>query len=54
MKDAVRDKIRDYGVEWLADRDAFYPTVGAAVKAYREMAGIPKQGGHTGHTTQIG
>jgi high affinity sulfate transporter 1 len=42
MKDAVRAKIRDYGVEWLAGRDAFYPTIGSAVKAYRLMAGIPK------------
>ncbi|MBP1705338.1 MAG: sulfate transporter [Chloroflexi bacterium] len=42
MKDAVRQKIRDYGVDWLADRDAFYPTVGKAVKAYRELSGIPK------------
>jgi MFS superfamily sulfate permease-like transporter len=32
MKDAVRAKIRDYGVEWLADRDAFYPTVKTAVR----------------------
>ncbi|HYO43500.1 MAG TPA: sulfate permease [Candidatus Limnocylindrales bacterium] len=42
MKDAVRGKIRDYGVNWLAERDAFYPTIGSAVKAYRLMAGIPK------------
>jgi MFS superfamily sulfate permease-like transporter len=40
MKDAVRQKIRDYGVAWLADRDAFYPTVGAAVRAYRAEMGI--------------
>jgi high affinity sulfate transporter 1 len=44
MKDAVRAKIRDYGVDWLAERDAFYPTIGSAVKAYRLMAGIPKVG----------
>jgi hypothetical protein len=42
MKDAVRAKIRDYGVDWLTERDAFYPTVGKAVKAYRELTGIPK------------
>ena len=42
MKDAVRQKIHAYGVEWLTDRDAFYPTVGSAVKAYREMTGILK------------
>ena len=42
MKDVVRQKIRDYGVEWLADSDAFYPTIGTAVKAYREVTGIPK------------
>ena len=44
MKDAVRAKIRDYGVDWLAERDAFYPTIGSGVKAYRLMAGIPKVG----------
>ena len=43
MKDAVRQKIRDYGVAWLADQDDFYPTVGTAVKAYRAFAGIPKE-----------
>ena len=42
LKDAVRGKIRDYGVDWLSERDAFYPTIGTAVKAYRLMAGIPK------------
>jgi len=42
MKDAVRTKIRDYGVDWLAAPEAFYPTIGSAVKAYRLMAGIPK------------
>jgi hypothetical protein len=42
MKDAVRGKIRDYGLDWLAEREAFYPTIGSAVKAYRVMAGIPK------------
>ena len=40
MKDAVRGKIRDYGVDWLAERDAFYPTIGSA----RE--GVPADGGH--------
>ncbi len=44
MKDAVRSKIRDYGVMWLAEREAFYPTIGSGVKAYRLMAGIPKAG----------
>jgi MFS superfamily sulfate permease-like transporter len=46
MKDAVRNKIRDYGVAWLADSDAFYPTIGTAVKAYRLEAGIPKEERH--------
>ena len=44
MKDAVRQEIRDYGMNWLTDRDAFYPTIGTAVKAYRLLAGIPKPG----------
>ena len=49
MKDAVRNKIRAYGVAWLAESDAFYPTVGTAVKAYRAMAGIekPRKDGRT-------
>lgn len=42
MKDAVRQKIGGYGVAWLTHREAFYPTVGTAVKAYREATGIPK------------
>jgi MFS superfamily sulfate permease-like transporter len=42
MKDAVRGEIRHYGMDWLADSDAFYPTVGTAVKAYRAEAGIEK------------
>jgi high affinity sulfate transporter 1 len=42
MKDAVRQKTRDYGVGWLADERSFYPTVGAAVRAYRDAFGIPK------------
>jgi MFS superfamily sulfate permease-like transporter len=46
MKDAVRNKIRDYGLDWLADSDAFYPTIGTAVKAYRQEAGIPKEERH--------
>ncbi len=41
MKDAVRQKIRDYGHSWLADRDSFFPTVGAAVRAYRALTGLP-------------
>jgi high affinity sulfate transporter 1 len=41
MKDAVRQKIGGYGVAWLAHRDAFYPTVGTAVKAYRQATGTP-------------
>jgi MFS superfamily sulfate permease-like transporter len=46
MKDAVRQEIRHYGMDWMADRDAFYPTVGTAVKAYRQFAGIPKPDHH--------
>jgi high affinity sulfate transporter 1 len=48
MKDAVRAEIRHYGVGWLEDRDAFYPTIGSAVKAYRLFAGIPKPDHHHG------
>jgi MFS superfamily sulfate permease-like transporter len=48
MKDAVRQEIRHYGMDWLTHRDAFYPTVGAAVKAYRLAAGIPKPDRHPG------
>ncbi len=48
MKDAVRQKVRAYGVEWYADREAFYPTVGTAVKAYREATGTPKPDHHAG------
>jgi MFS superfamily sulfate permease-like transporter len=48
MKDAVRQEIRHYGVDWLADREAFYPTVGTAVKAYRVATGIPKPDHHAG------
>jgi anti-anti-sigma regulatory factor len=33
MKDAVRQRIESYGLEWVRDRDAFYPTVGNAVRA---------------------
>ena len=60
MKDAVRSKIRDYGVMWLAEREAFYPTIGSGVKAYRLMAGIPKAGkapgdnGHDDHDDEPG
>jgi high affinity sulfate transporter 1 len=42
MKDAVRGKIKDYGLEWMRDDDAFYPTVNRAVKEYREATGQPK------------
>jgi high affinity sulfate transporter 1 len=42
MKDAVRLKIKHYGLEWMRDADAFYPTVNRAVKAYRLATGQPK------------
>ncbi|HEY4754396.1 MAG TPA: SulP family inorganic anion transporter, partial [Candidatus Limnocylindrales bacterium] len=42
LKDAVRQEIRSYGMHWLADRDAFYPTVNAGVRAYRAAFGIQK------------
>ena len=42
MKDAVRNEIRGYEMPWLTDSSAFYPTVGAAVRAYRQLMGIPK------------
>jgi high affinity sulfate transporter 1 len=48
MKDAVRQEIRHYGMEWLTHRDAFYPTINSAVKAYRLAAGIPKPDHHAG------
>ncbi len=40
LKDAVRLKIRGYGSDWLVRDDRFYPTVGAAVKAYRAQTGV--------------
>ncbi len=42
LKDAVRQKIRSYDADWLAHREQFFPTVGAAVKAYRALTGIEK------------
>ncbi len=42
MKDAVRGKIKHYGLEWMRDEDAFYPTVNRAVKDYRAATGQPK------------
>jgi high affinity sulfate transporter 1 len=42
MKDAVRQRIESYGLDWVRDRDAFYPTVSEAVRAYRQAAGTPK------------
>ena len=47
MKDAVRQNIESYGFDWLRDREAFYPTVGKAVRAYREATGIAKPGSQT-------
>ena len=43
MKDAVRAEIRNYGLDWLDEREAFYPTVGAAVRAYRAAFGFPPE-----------
>jgi high affinity sulfate transporter 1 len=48
MKDAVRQEIRHYGMDWLTHRDAFHPTINSAVKAYRLAAGIPKPKHHPG------
>jgi len=42
LKDAVRSKVRSYDADFLARDDRFYPTVGMAVKAYRELKGIEK------------
>jgi high affinity sulfate transporter 1 len=42
LKDAVRQKIRSYGADWLGNDGHFFPTVGAAAKAYRELTGIEK------------
>ena len=44
LKDAVRQEIKGYGMDWLAERDTFYPTITAAVRAYRAAFGIPKPG----------
>ena len=49
MKDAVRNEIRNYGMTWITEGDAFYPTIGTAVKAYRQLTGIPKPGRDPGH-----
>ena len=49
LKDAVRNEIRHYGMTWLAHTDSFYPTIGTAAKAYRELTGIPKPGHESGH-----
>jgi len=46
LKDAVRGEIKGYGLDWLADRDTFYPTITAAVRAYRAAFGIPKPSAH--------
>lgn len=48
MKDAVRQEIRHYGMDWLTHRDAFHPTINSAVKAYRLAASIPKPKHHPG------
>jgi MFS superfamily sulfate permease-like transporter len=42
LKDAVKLKIRAYESDWLSRDERFYPTVGMAVKAYRELKGIEK------------
>ena len=34
MKDAVKEKIKSYGLGWQRDRRDFYPTVGSAVHAF--------------------
>jgi high affinity sulfate transporter 1 len=34
MKDAVKEKIKSYGLDWQRDRTGFYPTVGSAVRAF--------------------
>jgi high affinity sulfate transporter 1 len=41
LKDVVRHKIRDYGMDWLTDREAFYPTIKTAVAAYCRIHGLP-------------
>ena len=41
MKDVVRQNIETYAMEWLRDREAFYPTIGAAVAAYLAETGDP-------------
>jgi hypothetical protein len=29
---------------WIAETDSFYPTIGTAARAYRQLTGIPKPG----------
>jgi high affinity sulfate transporter 1 len=50
LKDAVRNKIRHYGAEWLKQDERFHPTVGAAVDAYTQQTGVEKPfHGHRGN-----
>ena len=46
LKDAVRSEINAYGFDWLAERDTFYPTITAAVRAYRTAFGVAKPTQH--------
>ena len=48
LKDAVRQKIRTYGIPLLADDSHFYPTVTAAARAYRDLTGIERPFHHAG------
>ena len=40
LKDPVRDRLRDYGIEAMIGADRFFPTIGVAVNAYLEETGV--------------
>ncbi len=40
LKDPVRDRLRDYGIEAVIGADRFFPTIGVAVNAYLDETGV--------------
>ena len=40
LKDPVRDRLRDYGIEAVIGADRFFPTIGVAVAAYIDETGV--------------
>ena len=40
LKDPVRDRLRDYGIEAVIGADRFFPTIGVAVDAYLDETGV--------------